>query len=279
MATQAASPSDIRGSSLSRNAAPICLEGVSKSFDGSPVLRDLDVTVEPGERLVVIGESGCGKSVTLKLMMSLLTPTSGRVTWAGEDVGELSAAERDRQRLQIGYLFQNAALFDSLDVCENVAFGLRESGINDEVEVRETVFQRLEEVGLGADIVGRRPEALSGGMKKRVALARALALEPAVMLYDEPTTGLDPVMAGVINRLIVSVSHSRPMTSVVVTHDMSTIQTVADRVVMLEPVGRLAPDEPQVIFSGSLAEGLASADPRVRSFLHGEALELERKAG
>ena len=269
-------------------ADPVVLRGVGRRFGDQQVLRDLTIEVRSGETLVVIGESGCGKSVTLKLMMSLMRPTSGEVYWDGRSVSELDASERDRRRLRLGYVFQNSALFDSFDVFENVAFGLRESVMRsgpggrdglDEAGIRAVVFDRLEEVGLPAEVCSKTPSELSGGMRKRVALARALALEPSVMLYDEPTTGLDPVMTGVINRLIREVPCRRPVTSVVVTHDLSTVRDVADRLVMLEPVSRLAEGEPQAIFSGSVAEALSSSDPRVAAFLHGGSEVLEREAG
>ena len=269
-------------------ADPVVLRGVGRRFGDQQVLRDLTMEVRSGETLVVIGESGCGKSVTLKLMMSLMRPTSGEVLWDGRSVSELDTSERDRRRLRLGYVFQNSALFDSFDVFENVAFGLRESVMRsgpggrdglDEAEIRAVVLDRLEEVGLPAEVCSKNPSELSGGMRKRVALARALALEPSVMLYDEPTTGLDPVMTGVINRLIREVPRRRPVTSVVVTHDLSTVRAVADRLVMLEPVSRLAEGEPQAIFSGSIAEALSSSDPRVAAFLHGGSEVLEREAG
>jgi phospholipid/cholesterol/gamma-HCH transport system ATP-binding protein len=258
---------------------PVVLSRVGRRFGDQQVLRDLTISVRRGERLVVIGESGCGKSVTLKLMMSLLEPTSGSVHWEGRLVSDLGVGERDRCRLRLGYLFQNSALFDSFDVFENVAFGLRELGDRDESEIRRVVLDRLDEVGLSGSVCGKQPSELSGGMRKRVALARALVLEPSVMLYDEPTTGLDPVMAGVINRLIVEVSERRSVTSVVVTHDLSTVRTVADRVVMLEPVSRLGDGEGQAIFTGTLPEALSSSDVRVSAFLHGGREALERKVG
>lgn len=258
---------------------PVSICGVGRRFGDHQVLRDLTINVCSGETLVVIGESGCGKSVTLKLMMSLMEPTCGAVYWEGQSVAELDAGQRDRRRLRFGYLFQNSALFDSFDVFENVAFGLRESGERDDTQIRAVVVARLEEVGLTADVCGKKPSELSGGMQKRVALARALALEPSVMLYDEPTTGLDPVMAGVINRLICDVRDRRPVTSVVVTHDLATIRAVADRVVMLEPVTRLSEGEPQAIFSGTVAEALASTDRRVAAFMQGGTETSEREAG
>lgn len=258
---------------------PVSLRAVGRRFGSQEVLRNLTLSVRSGETLVVIGESGCGKSVTLKLMISLLDATSGEVCWEGHDVAGLSRAERDRHRLRFGYLFQNSALFDSFDVFENVAYGLRESADRSEAEIGAVVVERLEEVGLDAGICSKKPAELSGGMRKRVALARALALEPAVMLYDEPTTGLDPVMTGVINRLICQVRGRRSVTSVVVTHDLSTVRAVADRVVMLEPVSRLAPDEPQAIFSGTVAEAFASNDSRVAAFMQGGDASWEREVG
>ena len=258
---------------------PVSLRAVGQRFGSQEVLRNLTLSVRSGETLVVIGESGCGKSVTLKLMISLLDATSGEVLWEGRHVAGLSRAERDRHRLRFGYLFQNSALFDSFDVFENVAYGLRESGDRSEDDIRAVVGERLEEGGLEAEICSKKPAELSGGMRKRVALARALALEPAVMLYDEPTTGLDPVMTGVINRLICQVRRRRSVTSVVVTHDLSTVRAVADRVVMLEPVSRLAPDEPQAIFSGTVAEAFASNDSRVAAFMQGGDASWEREVG
>jgi phospholipid/cholesterol/gamma-HCH transport system ATP-binding protein len=252
-------------------APKIELRHVSRRFGSQVILRDLSLAVWPGETLVVIGESGCGKSLTLKLMMALLAPSSGTVFWDGDDVAAIDEAERTRRRLRYGYLFQGAALFDSLDVFENVAFGLRQNTDLDGERVQEIVADRLHEVGLSESLCGRKPAQLSGGQKKRVALARALALMPEVMFYDEPTTGLDPIMTDVINELIVQTSRSRPVTSVVVTHEMSTVRKVADRVVMLEPVSRLAADEPQVIFDGSADEAFESADPRVSRFVRGEA--------
>ena len=258
---------------------PVSMCGVGRQFGDHQVLRNLTICVRSGETLVVIGESGCGKSVTLKLMMSLMEPTSGTVQWEGRSVAELDAGERDQRRLRFGYLFQNSALFDSFDVFENVAFGLREAGQRDEAEIRAVVIDRLEEVGLAAEVCTKKPAELSGGMRKRVALARALALEPSVMLYDEPTTGLDPVMTGVINRLICEIRQRRPVTSVVVTHDLTTVRAVADRVVMLEPVSRLSEDESQAIFSGTVAEALASSDRRVAAFMRGGTDKWEREAG
>jgi phospholipid/cholesterol/gamma-HCH transport system ATP-binding protein len=255
----------------SEKAPKLELRGVSRRFGSQTVLRNLSLSVREGETLVVIGESGCGKSLTLKLMMALLDPSSGSVLWDGDDVGRLSQHERSRRRLRFGYLFQGAALFDSLTVFENVAFGLRQNTDLTEARVREIVADRLQEVGLSEVICQQKPSQLSGGQKKRVALARALALMPEVMFYDEPTTGLDPIMTDVINELIVQTSRSRPVTSIVVTHEMSTVRKVADRIIMLYPVARLEHDESQVVFEGTPAEAFDSTDPRVSQFVRGEA--------
>lgn len=247
------------------------LRRVSRRFGTQDVLRDVSLQVHRGETLVVIGESGCGKSVTMKLMMSLLPPSSGTVAWHGRLVSDRNPRELVRDRLQFGYLFQGAALFDSLTIHENVAFGLRQNTRKNDEEVRDIVFSRLREVGLPESVAGKKPAELSGGMKKRVGLARALALSPDVMFYDEPTTGLDPVMSDVINELILKVRSQRPVTSVVVTHDMRTVEKVADRIVMFYPRARLRPEESQLVFEGTAEEAFQSPDPRVSQFVRGEA--------
>jgi phospholipid/cholesterol/gamma-HCH transport system ATP-binding protein len=255
----------------------ITLEQVSVQFGGQPVLRDLNLTIPRGQTLVVIGESGCGKTVLLKLLIGLLRPTRGRVTFDGRVLVDLDDRELTRQRLRFGFLFQGAALFDSLTVFENVAFGLQEQRQFSGAEVRERVRQRLQVVGLSAGVETKKPAELSGGMKKRVGLARALAVDPEVMLYDEPTTGLDPIMSDVINELILQTRRSRPVTSIVVTHDMKTVAKVADRIVMLYPLARLRPGEGQILFDGSQAELQSCQDERVRQFVEGEAGERLRE--
>jgi phospholipid/cholesterol/gamma-HCH transport system ATP-binding protein len=251
----------------------IKLEQVSVQFGGQAVLRDINLDVKRGQTLVVIGESGCGKTVLLKLMIGLLRPTRGRVLFDGRDLAELSDRELTLQRLRFGFLFQGAALFDSLTVYENVAFSLREQGVLDKEAIRERVKQRLLEVGLPPEVERKKPAELSGGMKKRVGLARALAIEPEVMLYDEPTTGLDPIMSDVINELILQTRRQHPMTSIVVTHDMKTAQKVADRIVMLYPLSRLGSDKQQILFDSSPGELESCQDMRVRQFVEGEARE------
>jgi phospholipid/cholesterol/gamma-HCH transport system ATP-binding protein len=244
---------------------------VAVRFGAQRVLQGITLGVHRGETLAIIGESGCGKTVLLKLIIGLLRPTAGQVLFDGQDLARMGERELSRQRLRFGFLFQGAALFDSLSVYDNVAFGLRALGRRKEDEIREVVRQRLVEVGLPPAVVTKKPAELSGGMKKRVGLARALALDPEVMLYDEPTTGLDPIMTAVINDLILQTRRQRPVTSLVVTHEMRTVQKVAERVVMLYPLSRLEPGEPQIIFDGTPAELERSTDPRVQQFVTGTA--------
>jgi phospholipid/cholesterol/gamma-HCH transport system ATP-binding protein len=241
------------------------------TFAGNAVLRDINLAVPAGQTLAVVGESGCGKTVTLKLIVGLLRPSTGKVFFDGEPMAGLSDQDLVKRRLRIGFLFQGAALFDSMTVYDNVAFGLRAQRRTAEANIRDRVRQRLQEVGLPDGVERKMPAELSGGMKKRVGLARALVLDPEVMLYDEPTTGLDPIMSDVINELILQTRARRPITSVVVTHDLKTVYRVADRVVMLSPLARLGADESQVLFDGTPDDLRASTDPRVRQFVEGEA--------
>jgi phospholipid/cholesterol/gamma-HCH transport system ATP-binding protein len=252
---------------VSTPAPLVRLDGVSMGFGGHPVLRGLSVAVRRGETLLVIGESGCGKTVLLKLVVGLLRPLAGRVLFEERDVAERSPAELVAMRRRFGFLFQGAALFDSLTVYENVAYPLRTLHSLGEAEIETRVRARLAEVGLPENAAAKMPAELSGGMRKRVGLARALALDPEVMLYDEPTTGLDPVMTELINELIVQTRERRPVTSIIVTHEMKTVRRVADRVVMLYPLARLAAGESQIVNDGPAAGLDASPDERVRRFV------------
>jgi phospholipid/cholesterol/gamma-HCH transport system ATP-binding protein len=266
------------GAPGSQGAALIALENVGMQFNGQPVLNGISLAISAGQTLAVIGESGCGKTVLLKLIIGLLRPTTGRVVFDGKVLADLSERERTKQRLRFGFLFQGAALFDSLSVFDNVAFGPRAQGGRPEAEVSETVRQRLQEVNLPLEVATKKPAELSGGMKKRVGLARALALNPEVMLYDEPTTGLDPIMSDVINELILQTRLKHAVTSIVVTHDMKTALKVADRVVMMYPMAQLHPGERQIIFDGTPRELRDCDEPRVRQFVEGQARALLQAA-
>jgi phospholipid/cholesterol/gamma-HCH transport system ATP-binding protein len=266
---------------MATNAPPlISFQKLGMEFQQQRVLADINLDIQRGQTVVIVGESGCGKTVLLKLMIGLLRPSSGCVTFDGKVLADLGDHDLTRERLRFGFLFQSAALFDSLTVYDNVAFGLREQRSQTEPQVRDIVRQRLQEVGLPAAAEAKKPAELSGGMKKRVGLARALALNPEVMLYDEPTTGLDPIMTDVINELILQVRQRHPVTSVVVTHEMKTVHKVADRVVMLYPLSRLKPGESQILFDGPPSTLKQSTDPRVHQFIEGEARErLQELAG
>jgi len=253
------------------------IRNVSIRFRQQAVLRDINLSIRHGETACIIGESGCGKTVMLKLMIALLKPTTGSVWFDGMNLATLREFELSKTRLRFGFLFQMAALFDSMTVFENVAFGPREHHVCNTAELERLVGERLREVGLPENLEQKKPAELSGGQRKRVGLARALALNPEVMLYDEPTTGLDPIMSDVINELILQTQKTKKTTGVVVTHDMKTVHKVADRVIMLYPLARLDPGAPQVIYDGP-GEGLEDYhDSRVRQFVRGEAGERLRE--
>jgi phospholipid/cholesterol/gamma-HCH transport system ATP-binding protein len=262
---------------LTQPAAPeaplIRVEQLSVDFGRHEVLHDIDLAIGRGQTLAIIGESGCGKTVLLKTIIGLLHPTRGKVMFDGQDLAHLGERTLARQRIRFGFVFQQAALFDSMTIAQNVGFPLRQHTAKTAAEIEEIVVARLVEVGLPEGVRFKKPAELSGGMRKRVGLARALALEPEVVLYDEPTTGLDPIMSDVINELILGTRRRHPVTSVVVTHDMRSAQKVADRIVMLYPLARLKEGEPQVLFDGTPGELERCRDRRVTQFVEGEAGE------
>ena len=249
----------------------VSVRGLHVSFGRQPVLHDINLALPRGQTLAIIGESGCGKTVLMKALIGLIRPTRGTVEFDGYDLSKQDEKTLSGLRIRFGYVFQNAALFDSMTVGQNVAFPLRQHTRLSGREIRRAVLERLAEVGLPDNVVTKKPAELSGGMRKRVGLARALMLKPEIVLYDEPTTGLDPIVSDVINELIMRTRRQYPVTSIVVTHDMRTARKVADRVLMVCPVSRLQPGESQVIFDGPPSELDRTDDRRVIQFVRGEA--------
>ena len=241
---------------------------IKKAFGTKVIYNGLEFAIGRGETVTILGPSGSGKSVMLKMLIGLLEADSGEILFDGRDVTQMSELELYEIRRRVAYLFQGAALFDSLTVGENVAYGLREQNWNtmSDEEIARRVAQSLESVGLPG-IEEMRPSDLSGGMKKRVGLARTLALQPEVLLYDEPTTGLDPINTARINNLIRGIKRALGLTSVVVTHDMGTAFSVSDRIVMIGK-GRL-------IMQGTPEEFRRTQNPYVRDFIDGKAPEVE----
>jgi phospholipid/cholesterol/gamma-HCH transport system ATP-binding protein len=240
----------------------IQLEGVSKRLGTKQVLEDLSLELPTGLTTVILGRSGTGKSVLLKHIIGLMHPDEGRIVVDGEDIASLDENELNRVRRRFGMLFQGAALFDSLTVGENIALPMREHLRLEEAELQRRVAERLSWVGLEG-VEDMKPSSLSGGMKKRVGLARAVAIDPAYILYDEPTTGLDPIMSDVINQLIRSIQQRMNVTSVVVTHDLHSAWKVGDRVALLH--------EGRVQFTGTPAEAETTSDMIVRQFIEGRS--------
>ena len=239
------------------------LAGVKKRFGPKVVLDGVDLAIQPKQSVVVIGGSGTGKSVLLKCVLGLLRPEAGAIRIDGEETVRLGGAERRRVLRKFGMLFQGAALFDSLPVWRNVAFGLIEGQTMDAAKAKEIALDKLRRVGLGPEVGELSPAELSGGMKKRVALARAIATEPEIIFFDEPTTGLDPIMGDVINRLIVECVKDLGATTLTITHDMASVRAIADRVAMLHK-GR-------IIWEGPVEAIDASGSDYVDQFVHGRA--------
>jgi len=241
----------------------IQLRGVCKSFGSKVVLDGIDLDVGVGESVVIIGGSGTGKSVMLKSILGLLTPDSGSIKIDGTEVTTLGSADREHITNAFGMLFQGAALFDSLPVWENVSFGLLAEKRCDRSHARDIAIDKLATVGMSADVADLMPAELSGGMQKRVGLARAIATDPDVIFFDEPTTGLDPIMADVINDLIVKVTREMGATALSITHDMASARKIANRIAMLH--------EGKIIWQGPVAEIDRSANAFVDQFIHGRA--------
>jgi len=257
--------------------------GLGVRFGRQDVLRDISLEMQPGETLAILGESGCGKTVLLKTLIGLVRPTAGDVLFDGRSLPRLNDRELAHLRTRYGFVFQGAALFDSATIADNIAFPLREHTRLSPAEIDQIVVGLVDEVGLPRSVLVKHPAELSGGMRKRAGLARALALDPQLMLYDEPTTGLDPIMSDVINELMIRVRRRTGVTSVVVTHDLRTAHKVADRIIMLYPLFRLRADESQIVFDGTPDELDHCRDPRIRQFVEGRAgsrlTELQTEQG
>lgn len=238
------------------------IRGLCKRFGKNVVLDGVDLDVPRGKTTVVIGGSGTGKSVLIKCVVGLLRPDGGRILVDGEDITKMDERELTRVRRKFGMLFQGAALFDSMTVGENVAFALRRLALYPEDQIPAVVEEKLAMVGL-RNIQHLMPAELSGGMKKRVGLARAIAAEPQILLYDEPTTGLDPIMADVINDLIISLRESLGVTAIAITHDMASAYKIADQIAMLY--------KGKIIEAGTPAEIRNTSNPVVSQFIRGSA--------
>jgi phospholipid/cholesterol/gamma-HCH transport system ATP-binding protein len=249
------------------------LRGVKKRFGSKVVLDGIDLVINPGESLVVIGGSGTGKSVTIKCVLGILRPDEGQIFVDGEEVTHINGGRRDAVLRKFGMLFQGAALFDSLTVWENVAFGLIQGRGMARRPAKDIAIQKLAKVGLGAEVANLLPVELSGGMQKRVGLARAIAADPEIIFFDEPTTGLDPIMADIINDLIVDTVKDVGATTLSITHDMVSARKIADRIAMLY--------RGKIIWHGPTKDIDSSGNAFVDQFIHGRAegpIKMEVKA-
>jgi phospholipid/cholesterol/gamma-HCH transport system ATP-binding protein len=245
------------------STSKIQLIGVKKRFGPKVVLDGVDLTIDKQSSLVIIGGSGTGKSVTIKSILGIIRPDEGTILVDGEDVTHMTGAARDRVLRKFGMLFQGAALFDSLPVWENVAFGLIQGRGVPRTKARDIAIQKLAKVGLTEDVAFLSPSELSGGMQKRVGLARAIAADPEIIFFDEPTTGLDPIMADIINDLIISTVKDVGATALSITHDMVSARKISDKIAMLYGG--------KIIWQGPTREIDHSGNPYVEQFIHGRA--------
>lgn len=242
----------------------ISLSNVHKSFGSKVVLDGVFLDVQPGESLVVIGGSGTGKSVMIKSILGIITPDEGSIKVDGEEMTTLSRRQYQKRMSKFGMLFQGGALFDSLSVWENITFALLQMQKMTREEAHDFAVEKLKRVGLTGDVANLSPSELSGGMQKRVALARAIATDPEIIFFDEPTTGLDPIMADVINDLIISCSEEKKLTTFTITHDMSSVRKIADRVAMIY--------KGKIIWHGPVDALDHSGNEYVDQFVHGRAV-------
>ena len=245
------------------SAPKIKMTGVCKSFGKKNVLQGVDLEIKKGESLVIIGGSGTGKSVTLKCILGLLVPEKGSIEIDGVDILKVKNHQREEINSKIGMLFQGAALFDSMSVWENVAFGLIQGQKMNKKMAKQIAIEKLAQVGLSADVANMYPADLSGGMKKRVGLARAIATNPEIIFFDEPTTGLDPIMSDVINDLIISCVKKLGATALTITHDMASARKIADKIAMLY--------EGKIIWTGTVKDIDKTDNPYVKQFIAGSA--------
>lgn len=239
------------------------LKGVVKAFGAKKVLNGVDLSVPEGKSLVIIGGSGTGKSVTLKSILGLIEPDAGSILVDGQETVGMSAKDRDALMKKFGMLFQGGALFDSIPVWQNVSFSLIHGKNMGKAEARQVAIEKLNSVGLGAAVADLYPAELSGGMQKRVSLARAIASAPEIIFFDEPTTGLDPIMADVINDLIVKCVKELGATALTITHDMASARKIADYIAMIH--------QGRIIWTGPVSELDHSGNPYVEQFIHGRA--------
>lgn len=237
------------------------VENLVKVLNGRAVLNGINLQIKTGESMVIIGTSGTGKSVFLKNLASLMMPTSGEIKFDGSSILNLKAKARDTFLAKIGFLFQGSALFDSLNIADNVGFRLLQCHLLPRKEVMDLVAHNLELVGLGSEVMSLYPAELSGGMQKRAAMARVIISKPEVIFFDEPTTGLDPIMSDTVNDLIIKVSKLTAATTITITHDMHSVHKIADRVAML--------DGGHIVWCGAVTEMEQSDNPYIHQFIHG----------